>query len=538
MSLSTGVAPVLSEVDELLDSLVSSRAAAGRAFAAEMFFFARVADLVRRREAERAARGGREGAVVDASQLAMRELFAELAAGLRLSEWQVARKVSQASTLTGSFYETLCDASGGEFSGEHAILIAEAGVQIADEGVRCQFEAVARDMAREMTPAQLKAALSGLVVRLDPEGTEKRVRDAAARRRVTVREVEPGLARITADVPTAEGVGVVARLREAATVLFAQNQAEKTEHDAGTAATQSGADAESGAAGPAAARPAGTGDADIVAADAETERAAAGTGAGSERAAGSEPAGGNAGNAGNVGNAEAGADSGGAEAPAFDGRSVAQIMADMFCDLLLAAPFTGHGADDQARDALSAIRPEVQVTIPAEVITGARVGGAVVDGFGPIDDDTARRLAGGCAMWSRVFTDPVTGVPVCVDRYRPSKKQKRFLQARDRQCRFPGCRRRAQKCDIDHTIPHAAGGPTCLCNLEHFCKRHHTVKHDTAWEVEQLSGGVLIFTSPTKRTYVTRPPGTVRFEIAALIDPDPHDRHTIAAQYANDPAPF
>jgi hypothetical protein len=485
-------------VDELLDSLVSSRQAAGRAFAAEMFFFSRVADLVQRREAERAARGGREGAVVEASQLAMRELYAELGAGLHLSEWQVARKVSQASTLTGVFYETLCDASGGEFSGEHATLIAEAGIQIADESVRCQFEAVARDMAREMTPAQLKAALAGLVVRLDPAGTEVRVREAVARRKVSVRALEPGLARITADVPTAEGVGAVARLREAATVLFDQNQTEKADHDTGVAAAAAEAEP-----------------------DADAEPADAGAGVAGAVAAVSETA----------GEEES-------EPVVSDARSVAQIMADMFCDLLLTAPFGGHGATDQARDALSVIRPEVQVTIPAEAITGSRVGGAVVEGFGPIDDETARRLAGGCAMWSRVFTDPVTGVPVCVDRYRPSKRQKRFLRARDQQCRFPGCRRRAQKCDIDHTVPHAAGGPTCLCNLEHFCKRHHTVKHDTAWEVEQLAGGVLIFTAPTKRTYVTRPPGTVRFEPTALIAPDPHDQHAIAAQYAHDPAPF
>jgi len=536
--MSMGVSPVVSEVDELLDSLVSSRQAAGRAFAAEMFFFARVADLVQRREAERAVRGGCEGAVVDASQLAMRELYAEIAAGLRLSEWQVARKVSQASTLVGSFYETLCDASGGEFSGEHAILIAEAGVQIADEGVRAEFEAVARDMAREMTPAQLKAALAGLVVRLDPEGTQARVRDAVARRRVSVRALEPGLARITADVPTTEGVGAVARLREAATVLFAQNQAEKTEHE--TAAAAAATEAEPDAAARAAA---------VVAAGGASAGAADAGSAGhiGTIPANDRPADADFGNAAKGVDADAAGDgsgfgsdsgSGRAEAPVFDDRSVVQIMADMFCDLLLAAPFTGHGADEQARDVLSAIRPEVQVTIPAEVITGARVGGAVVDGFGPIDDDTARRLAGGCSMWTRVFTDPAVGVPICVDRYRPSKKQKRFLQARDQQCRFPGCRRRAVKCDIDHTIPHAAGGPTCLCNLEHFCERHHTLKHETAWDVEQLSGGVLIFTAPTKRTYVTRPPGTVRFEPVALIDPDPHHRHTIATHYANNPAPF
>jgi len=345
------------------------------------------------------------------------------------------------------------------------------------------------------------------------------VREAVARRKVSVREVEPGLARITADVPVAEGVGAVGRLREAATVLFGQNQAEKTAHAATTTPT-----------GDTLAETTGTEPGSGVPADPEPTNANPAEVNANSNANASANANANA-------NAEVDSDSDGA-APVCDERSVVQIMADMFCDLLLTAPFAGHGATDDARDALSAIRPQVQVTIPAETLTGARVGGAVVDGVGPVGDDTARRLAGGCSMWSRVFTDPATGVPVCVDRYRPSKRQKRFLQARDQQCRFPGCRRRAQKCDIDHTVPHAAGGPTCLCNLEHFCKRHHTVKHDTAWDVEQRAGGVLIFTAPTKRTYATRPPGTVRFEPVALIDPDPHDQHMIAAQDAHDPAPF
>ena len=326
MSGPTDASPVLSEVDELLDDLVQSRSLAGRAFAAEMFFFARVAGLVDRREVERAARD-RRGAVTHSTQLGMRELYAEVGAGLHMSEWQVARKVSLASVLTGMFSETLCAVSAGEISAEHATRIAEAGVSIADETVRAEFETVALDMAREMTPGQLKAALSGLVVRLDPEGTQERVRDAVERRKVTVRELEPGIARVAADVPTAQGVGAVDRLRQMAVEAFDQNTAGRREAEP----------------------------------------------------VDSEP----------------------------DERTVTQIMADMLCDLLLTAGLSGHGATDEARDALSAIRPSVQVTIPAATVTGARVGGAVVDGFGPIDDDTARRLAGNARAWTRVFTDPV-----------------------------------------------------------------------------------------------------------------------------------
>ncbi|WP_165310756.1 hypothetical protein [Microbacterium protaetiae] len=47
-----------------------------------MVFFARVADLVARREEERADRDGR-GALTHSTQLGMREIYAEIAAQLR-----------------------------------------------------------------------------------------------------------------------------------------------------------------------------------------------------------------------------------------------------------------------------------------------------------------------------------------------------------------------------------------------------------------------------------------------------------------------
>jgi len=473
-SMSAGLSPVLTELDEIVDHLCQSRQRAASAFASEMFFFERIAGVVDKREQERAARY--EGATTYSSQLGMREIFAEVGAALRLSEWQVARKVSVAWTLTNQFYETLCDASCGEISPEHATLIAETGVVIEDEAVRREYEAVALDMAAEMTPGQLKPALSGLVVRLDPEGTERRVREAMKRRRVTLRELEPGLARITADVPTAQGVGAYNRLRDMATEIFDDNAAEKAEAEK-TEAEKTQAEA-------------------IPSAEAPGGRD------GEERA--------------------------------YDERTHAQIMADVFCDLVLTTAAHGHGTDEHARDALNAIAPTVHVTVPATALAGQTVGGATVAGFGPVDDETAKCLASIAAAWIRVFADPTSGVPICVDRYRPSKKQRRFLDVRDEQCRFPGCRRRARKCDIDHAVPHAEGGPTCLCNLEHLCERHHTLKHSTDWLVEQLAGGILRWTAPTLRTYVTRPPGTVRFDPVALIDPDPHLRH----QLALDPAPF
>lgn len=467
--MSAGASAVVSELDELVDYLAGSRAREAAAFAAEMFFFARVAGLVERREAERAVQAGKE-AFTSSSQLAMREVYAEIGAALQLSEWQVARKVSLAWSLTGRFIETLYETGDGRLSPQHATTIADVGAEIDDDAVRAEYETVALDMAREMTPSQLKAALSGLVVRLDPVGTEQRVREAVKRRKVSLRELEPGLARLTVDVPTAQGVAAVNRVETMATELFKDNRAEKAEHEAAQPTAERAGEA--------------------------------------------------------------------ADEPVFDERTVPQIMADMFCDLVLTNSLSGHGASDEARAELSEIRGRVQVSVPVTTLAGTSVGGAVVEGVGPIDDDTARALAASAPGWVRVAVDPMSGVPMCVDRYRPVERQKLFLQVRDERCRFPGCRRPARRCDIDHTIAAAEGGPTCLCNLEHLCERHHTLKHHTDWSVEQLSGGILRWIAPTGRIRITRPPGTVRFDPVALIDPDPHVRHLREQQRRRDPAPF
>jgi hypothetical protein len=73
------------------------------------------------------------------------------------------------------------------------------------------------------------------------------------------------------------------------------------------------------------------------------------------------------------------------------------------------------------------------------------------------------------------------------------------------QMRFPGCRRRAVRCDDDHTIPHHQGGRTCECNLHPLCRHHHRTKQAQGWQVTQPEPGVLIWTLPCGRATTTRP---------------------------------
>jgi hypothetical protein len=57
-------------------------------------------------------------------------------------------------------------------------------------------------------------------------------------------------------------------------------------------------------------------------------------------------------------------------------------------------------------------------------------------------------------------------------RYTPSRALAQFVCCRDLTCRFPGCDKPAQVCDLDHTLPYPAG-PTHPLNLKCLCRFHH-----------------------------------------------------------------
>ncbi|MBA8817204.1 hypothetical protein FHX48_002302 [Microbacterium halimionae] len=192
-----------------------------------------------------------------------------------------------------------------------------------------------------------------------------------------------------------------------------------------------------------------------------------------------------------------------------DRRTTDQIRADLFSDMLLTSvPSLDQLAGDDC-GGLGAIRAIVQVTVPATTLAGTSSTPADLSGLSLVDPESARRLAGTAPGWDRVFTRPVTGTVVAVDRYRPSDQLKRQLRARDQHCRFVGCRMPTHRCDIDHTVDAALGGPTHQHNLAHLCRRHHSLKHASRWSVKQKGDGVLEWTSPTGRSYTDTPPGVV-----------------------------
>jgi hypothetical protein len=89
--------------------------------------------------------------------------------------------------------------------------------------------------------------------------------------------------------------------------------------------------------------------------------------------------------------------------------------------------------------------------------------------------------------------------------YRPSRKLRHLVRARNARCTAPGCGRPAAKCDVDHTIAWDQGGLTCECDLAPLCRHHHRCKQAEGWRLEQPEPGVLVWRTPAGRVYTTRP---------------------------------
>ncbi|GAA3656634.1 HNH endonuclease signature motif containing protein [Lentzea roselyniae] len=72
---------------------------------------------------------------------------------------------------------------------------------------------------------------------------------------------------------------------------------------------------------------------------------------------------------------------------------------------------------------------------------------------------------------------------------------RRLLVARDRGCAFPGCHRPPKHCDAHHIRFWSEGGETSVDNAVLLCRHHHTLIHQSEWEVKLLNG-IPVFIPP------------------------------------------
>ncbi|MDN8547888.1 DUF222 domain-containing protein [Microbacterium sp. NM3R9] len=408
---------------------------------------------------------------VQSHEMALRGIAAELAGVFAATDRTLQRRIDEAQDLVENYPATMEAWAAGRITRGHVRVIQDVGCAVPAP-VRGEFERAAIERCEGETPNRVRDALVHVAERLHPRSFTERHEAAAAGRCVRVQAGREGMSDLIATLPTVIAEGVVDRLtRQAREIVNARSDSE-----AATGLTEASEDAD--AAAP---------------------------------------------------------DSGVAGGSSFGGdtRTMDQVRADVFADLLLAGtPALDPTADDDGNGALGAIRAKVQVVVSALTLAGQDDGPADLVGRSPIDAAAARELAGDNTAWDRLVTHPVTGTVLECDTYQPTAAMRRLLRARDRHCRLPGCRQPAIRCEIDHTHAASDGGPTHVCNLAHLCKRHHDVKHHTPWRVKQLAGGLLVWTSPTGRVYrEDAPPPLVAFTPATdpptscrpMTEPPPND---------------
>ncbi|MGO4188362.1 DUF222 domain-containing protein [Pseudarthrobacter sp. TAF60_1] len=169
-------------------------------------------------------------------------------------------------------------------------------------------------------------------------------------------------------------------------------------------------------------------------------------------------------------------------------RTLTQLRADNVAAWLLGGnTWAGERPDGTAATTAGDVpspRAQVLVTVPVFALMGLTDEPAMLDGYGPIPPSMARRLvADGAESFHRVLIDPRDGAPLEIGRtsYRVTKAQRQWLRLRDGKCPFPGCNNQSLDNEADHVLAWAKGGATGISNLGQPCRRHHRLRHTTAW---------------------------------------------------------
>ena len=184
-----------------------------------------------------------------------------------------------------------------------------------------------------------------------------------------------------------------------------------------------------------------------------------------------------------------------------------------------AAEWSLLSADMKRADALTAIasqalgsmadvvRPHrrpisISVAIDLPTLLGLAENPGQLAGYGAIPASVARKLAAD-GTWQRFVSDPTTGnlLDFGREKYIPPQELVDYLLARDRTCRFPGCRRSGQLADIDHAHSWESGGETNPANLGLLCRRHHRMKTHGGWKLKSNADGSCTWESPVGKQF-------------------------------------
>ena len=373
----------------------------------------------------------------------------DVSTALRLAPATAQSRIDIARTLINNLPRTCAALATGEISSAHATVIArETASAIRDgatESAICTIEERALSYAEFHTPGQVANHVRTQIAKLAPEEFEEVVSRAESMRRVSCYNDGDGMATVVAILPAADAQIVMNSIEA---FILRQEQLEQAKNSAAGATGDAAGDA--------------TGDASAAG---DSTFASAHTSAQSLR----------------------------------DDRNIDQKRADALSAICATV------LSDLSETVSSHRRPlTINVTIDLPTLLGLAENPGQLSGYGPIPAAVARHLASD-ATWRRFVTDPHTGTLLDYgrERYEPPQALKDFLIARDRTCRFPGCRRSALLSDLDHAQSWESGGATSLENIGALCRRHHRLKTHDGWKIESFPDGSCTWTSPLGKQYFT-----------------------------------
>jgi hypothetical protein len=410
----------------------------------------------------------------------------EVAAAFGLTWLSAAREIDYACTVTQRLPATFAALGAGKLYPVHVKIIDEVTSILSDQDAAVADEKLAA-AAQSRTYGELRRAAARLVVKLDPEAVRKRKEQARGQARVRAFREESGNAGITGrEMPSTEVLASMQHVEDRARALRAAGVPGTWEElkVRATLDLLQERDSRPAPAGPSA-------------------------GEGTEGASGPGPR-----------------DGSGSDSPrpaAGAGPSIGALIAITVPHTALggdAGPpgeVAGFGILDHAdtRDlvAAAARNPATRwcVTVLGPDGTAAAHGCAAGSrrwppGKGPPEAMTLRGLLDflNISELTPVIRGPCPHAGA-EPRYRPGRRLQHLIRARNATCAAPGCGRRAEGCDLDHTSPHHHGGRTCECNLAPLCRHHHRCKQAQGWWLEQPEPGVLVWRTPAGRTYTTTP---------------------------------
>ncbi len=408
----------------------------------------------------------------------------EIASALNLAPVTAQSRIDVARTLTQHLPATCVALANGEISSAQATVIAKESAALLRKGIdpdQLRFlEETAIAYSEFHTPTQVTNKVRSIVAKLEPAEFEVVVAEAAQGRRVTFTAQPHGMAQILALLPAAE----------AQTVWLAIDKLARSNRDKGLVVN---GNRETGITGDSDRESGFTGDAG---------RNSGFTGERGPETGFTRDAGRETGFTGDAGRLEQSVGSV-ASLPEFISSHLEPLTLDQLrADAL--SMIAGQFLAESASEHLAHGRPvTLNLTLDLPTFLGLNEKPGILAGYGEIPASTARLLAAD-AKWRRFITDPLTGNLLDYGRttYVPPQALVDFIVARDRRCRFPGCRQPARVCDIDHAIPWEEGGETSKENLGLLCRRHHRMKTHGGWKLISFADGSCEWISPEGKRFL------------------------------------